>query len=237
MRLSKHSKTFGRVMKRRRWTLWPPQPPPKRQLKGIKKAIARRKREELARLMQWRLQQQQSSMEEADAKSGTPSSPSPSASVGGLDAVKKEATEVPPSPPTPMEIATPEVTSARRSRTRDDASSSSSSSTDSSSSSTSGVGSGEGSSGGGTTNPSNNGSNGKAAQPLTEEERAAKVRELEKRLEQMGEQKHKLFLLLKQVLFVDEKKRKKLAEEERARLEEQRRYIRARTPMHWCARC
>lgn len=62
-----------------------------------------------------------------------------------------------------------------------------------------------------------------AARIQDEEERRAKIDELERKLDVLGEQKHKLFLLLKQVLFVDEKKRKKLAEEERNRLEEQRR--------------
>jgi hypothetical protein len=69
-----------------------------------------------------------------------------------------------------------------------------------------------------------------AARIQDEEERRAKIDELERKLDVLGEQKHKLFLLLKQVLFVDEKKRKKLAEEERNRLEEQRRYIRPPPP-------
>lgn len=69
-----------------------------------------------------------------------------------------------------------------------------------------------------------NGSGPNGTKQITEEERQAKLAELESKLQAHIEQKHKLFLLLKQVLSVDEKKKKKQAEEERLRLEEQRRF-------------
>jgi hypothetical protein len=54
---------------------------------------------------------------------------------------------------------------------------------------------------------------------MTEEERLTKLRELDEKLKQLDDEKHRLFLLLKRVISVEDQKSKSL-EEERQKQEE-----------------
>jgi len=205
--------------RRRRWVMRAPRAPPKRQLRAIQKAISRRKNEERARLVQLQL-----ALEKQQAASSSSSSEGAPVTVTTGDAGRGDGMVAAPASassttsssasdaPAPMDEAPTQEATQPHDRAV--------------------AASGEGDGTGGAAQNAADGEatheqasgHGNSSKPLTEEERQAKINELEKRLEQMGEQKHKLFLLLKQVLFVDEKKRKRLAEEERIRLEEQRRW-------------